>query len=243
MLKATIKHVLPPKVYCALRQRINRPAAVRWGSLRSLEPVSRLFGFDRGKPVDRYYIELFLDQYRHDIRGDVLEIGDASYTVQFGENRVSKSHVLHAQPNNEQATIVGDLATGEGIPENAYDCMILTQTFPFIYDVKAAIANCYKALKPGGTLLATSAGISQISRYDMDRWGDYWRFTDRSATMLFAEAFGDANICVETYGNVMSATALLQGLATEELSKKELNHHDRDYQVIISIRATKPLEK
>jgi hypothetical protein len=32
-------------------------------------------------------------------------------------------------------------------------------------------------LKPGGVLLATVSGISQISRYDMYRWGDYWRFT------------------------------------------------------------------
>ena len=30
--------------------------------------------------------------------------------------------------------------------------------------------------EPGGSLLLTVPGISQIARYD-DHWGDYWRFT------------------------------------------------------------------
>ena len=244
MIKTIIKQFLPPSIYQPVRDHLRKPRMpILFGSLRRLEPVSRLFGFDRGKPIDRFYIESFLDQYRDDIRGDTLEIGDPSYTKQFGDNRVTHSHVLHAAHNNKYSTIVGDLATGEGIPCDAFDCMILTQTFQMIYEVKAAIANCYKALKPGGTLLATFPGISQISRFDMDRWGDYWRFTDRSAAMLFAEAFGDANVAVETYGNVLAATALLQGLSTEELTKKELDHHDLDYQVIITVRATKLLEK
>jgi hypothetical protein len=84
---------------------------------------------------------------------------------------VSCSEVLHAVRDNPQATLVGDLATGQGIPVEAFDCMILTQTFPFIYDVQGAITNTYTALKLGGVLLATLPGISQISRYDMDRWG------------------------------------------------------------------------
>ena len=149
----------------------RRPRPIRWGSLRRLRSISNVFGFDRGQPIDRYYIEGFLTANASDIRGHVLEIGDDAYTQKFGRKRVTKSDVLHAVKGNPQATLVGDLATGKGIPEAAFDCMILTQTFHCIYDLKSAIANSYRALKPGGVLLATFPGISQISRYDMDRWG------------------------------------------------------------------------
>jgi len=136
--------------------------------------------------------------------------------------------------------MVGDLATGNGIPQATFDCMILTQTFLFIYDVRAAIVNSYRALKRGGVLLATFPGISQISRYDMDRWGDYWRFTTLSARRLFEEVFPAANVTVEAYGNVLAAIAFLHGLAAEELKPHELEYRDRDYEVVITVRAVKP---
>lgn len=169
--------------------RRRDPRRIRWGNLRRLTPISRVFGSDRGQCIDRYYIDAFLKQHGADIRGHVLEIGDPGYTRKFGGDRVESSHVLHWVPGNPQATLVGDLATGEGIPREAFDCMILTQTFLFIDDVRAGAANVYAALRPGGVVLATFPGISQISRYDMDRWGDYWRFTTLSAQRLFEEVF------------------------------------------------------
>src|SRR5690348_8634455 len=33
---------------------------VNFGDLRRLKPISVVWGFDRGRPVDRYYIEQFL---------------------------------------------------------------------------------------------------------------------------------------------------------------------------------------
>jgi SAM-dependent methyltransferase len=198
-----------------------------------------VFGFDRGLCIDRYYIEVFLQRHSTDVRGRVLEIGDPGYTCKFGGDRVTCSDVLHAVPGNPQATLVGDLATGEGVPKEAFDCMILTQTFIFIYDVQAAVANCYAALKPDGVLLATFPGISQISRYDMDRWGDFWRFTDASARQLFGQVFGPENITVETHGNVLVACALLHGLAAHELKQEELSYCNPDYQVLITVRAVK----
>ncbi len=73
----------------------------------------------------------------------------------------------------------------------------------------------------------------------MDRWGDYWRFTDASARRLFGDFFGEQNVTVETFGNVLAACALLHGLAAHELSRAELDYHDPDYQVLIAVRAIK----
>ena len=233
-----IKRCIP----AAVRSRLSRttPRPVRWGSLRRVEPVSRVFGLDRGLCVDRYYIERFLTRHAADIRGRVLEIGESAYTRRFGGANVQRADVLHAVDGNPQATMVGDLATGRGIPRDAFECIILTQTLPFIYDIQSAVAHTWSALKAGGVTLATLPGISQVSRYDMDRWGDYWRFTDASARRLFGSAFGDANVSVETHGNVLAGCALLQGLAAEELTERELERRDPDYQVLIAVRAVRP---
>ena len=243
MVRPILKALVPKSFHqMLLRWWVHpRPRRIVWGNLRRVTPVSRVFGADRGQPIDRYYIESFLEKYCEDIQGCVLEIGDPSYTTQFGGGRVSSSDVLHAQAGNELATLVGDLATGEGIPENRFDCMILTQTFPFIYEMREAIRNSYKALRPGGVLLVTLPGISQISRYDMDRWGDYWRFTSASCDRLFGDVFGENNVDVATHGNVLTACAFLHGLATHELKKEELDHVDPDYQVLITIRAQKKM--
>src|SRR5690348_17021256 len=76
---------------------LGTPAAgmVRFGDLRRIEPLSRIFGSDRGLPVDRYYIEQFLAAHAADIQGRVLEIGHNVYTRKFGAERVTKSDVLH----------------------------------------------------------------------------------------------------------------------------------------------------
>lgn len=168
-----------------------------------------------------------------------MEVGDPGYTRMFGSGQVDRSDVLHAIPGNSAATLVGDLATGQGIPIGVFDCMILTQTLPFIYGLEAAVATAHAALADGGVLLATFPGISQVSRYDMDRWGDYWRLTDASASRLFGDVFGPANVKVVTFGNVLAACALLQGLATQELKRTELDFRDDDYQVVIGVRAVK----
>lgn len=227
----------------SIQDRRLRPPAVgrvRFGSLRRLEPISRDWGFERGRPVDRYYIESFLAEHGDDIKGRALEIVDDEYIRRFGTG-VIQTDILHVAPGNPRATIVADLSVGDEIPSDAFDCVVLTQTIHLIYDVRPAISTVYRILKPGGVVLATMPGISQISRPDMDRWGDHWRFTSRSAKSLFAETFGDDAVTVKTYGNVLAATALLYGLADRELTPDELDAWDQDYELVIGVRAMKPL--
>jgi len=207
--------------------------------LDRVSPVSTLFGYDRGQPIDRYYIENFLLQHKNDIYGRVLEIGDNAYTKKFGGSRVKQSDILHAVEGNPSATIVADLAQADNIPSDTFDCIILTQTLQFVYDLPSAINHLHRILKPGGVLLATVPGISQISRYDMDRWGEFWRFTTQSTQRLFENKFPAKNIEVKTFGNVLIAIALLHGLAAEELKPEHFEYQDPDYQVLITMRAVK----
>jgi hypothetical protein len=207
--------------------------------LTRLEPVSRVFGFDRGKPVDRWYIERFLATHAADVRGRVLEVAESTYTQWYGGDDVTQSDVLYAAPGNPTATVVGDLSTGDGLPRDVYDCFVMTQTLQVIYDVAAAVRGTREVLAPDGVLLATVPGISQISREDRRDWGDWWRFTSDSARRLFADAYGPENVEVQAHGNVLSAACFLYGLAAEELSAEELTHRDPDFELLMTIRAVR----
>jgi SAM-dependent methyltransferase len=226
------------EVMRAWRRTRRMAQPVDWGNLRREAPLS-WFGFDRGVPIDRFYIEHFLNACRGDIRGRVLEIGDDGYTRKFGASAVERSDVLYAAPGLPGATLVGDLATGAGIPEAAFDCIILTQTLPYIYDIHAAIQQTLRALRPAGVLLATVPGITRISRPDMDQWGDYWRLTSLSTRRLLEEAFAPEHVSVQVYGNLVTAVAFLYGLAAEELSGAELERVDPDFEVLIGARAVR----
>lgn len=230
------------RTYVRLRRRllgIPQPGAVDFGDLRRLSPVSRNFGTDRGLPIDRYYIEQFLDRSRADIRGRALEIGEDTYTRRFGGERVERRDVLHVEPGNPAATIVADLADAPAIPDASFDCAILTQTLQFLYDARAAVRTLHRILAPGGVLLMTVPGITQVPV--KSTWGHtwYWAFTELSVRRMLGEVFGDGNVTTGVAGNVLAATAFLQGLAAGELEEGELDTLDEDYPVIISARAVR----
>ena len=251
--KKSLKSVLPASAWnmardavcCIRRYKYNfgrQPPVgwVRFGSFRRVHPIDAEFGFRWGQPIDRYYIEQFLQQYASDIHGTVLEVADDGYTKRLGGKRVSRSDVLHYTKDNPQATIVADLTDAPQIPSNTFDCIILTQTLQFIYDLRAAAKTLHRILKPGGTLLVTCHGTSQISQYDMQHWGEYWRLTSLSARKLFTEVFPEPSVTVQAYGNVLAATAFLHGITAQALGLEELDYHDRHYEVLVTVRVAKP---
>jgi SAM-dependent methyltransferase len=217
-----------------------RTGSVNFGDLGRVTPVSSIFGIDRGQPVDRYYIERFLESHAADIKGRCLEMGDAFYIKKFGSEGVARIDVLHVAEGNPEATIVGDLTSAEHIPSDSFDCIIFTQSLQMIYDMKAALRTLHRILKPGGVLLLTSHGISKIGRrLGRDDWGEYWHLTTQSLEALMHETFPGADTGIVSFGNVMSAVAYLHGLATEELAESELNYLDPDFEVIVAARAVK----
>ena len=53
------------------------------------------------------------------------------------------------------------------------------------------------------------------------------------------DIFGRVNVEMKTWGNVLAAISFLHGLTSRELTEKELDYSDRDYEIIISVRAVK----
>ena len=189
-------------------------------------------------PIDRFYIEDFLKNNKNLIKGKCCEISENIYTKKFAQKRYI-SEILHHNNENNRATIIGDLSKSNKLPANSIDCFILTQTLNFIYDYESAVFGLYKMLNINGVALVTVSGISQLSKYDYDRWGDFWRFTDMSIKRIFKKIFGKDNVEVTTYGNVLSATAFLHGISADELDLHELLENDKNYQIVITIKAIK----
>jgi hypothetical protein len=209
---------------------------VRLGTLRRTSPVSDRWGWDRGTPIDRYFVERFLSQHRADISGDVVEIGDSRYIDTFGVD-VRTKHVLDVDPKNAGATMTADLAAEHDLPAAVADCVILVQTLQYVYDCAAAVRGVHKLLRRGGVVLATMPAVSRISR-STGVGSDFWRFTAPSVERLLREAFG-SDVSVHAHGNVLTGIGFLAGLAAEDLSQEELAFDDEYFPVLITARAVK----
>ena len=76
-----------------MNQAVPAIGGLDWGALRSMEPASDRWGFDRGLPIDRHYIERFLARHAQDIRGRCVEVMNANYVRRFGGTAVDSVDV------------------------------------------------------------------------------------------------------------------------------------------------------
>jgi SAM-dependent methyltransferase len=215
--------------------RVRRP--LRLAMLRGA-PVSTTWGFERGTPVDRYYIEAFLRRNASDMRGRVLEVQDDTYVRRYGRG-VEHVDVLDIDESNTVATIHADLSDAREIPDMTFDCFVLTQTLHVIYEIEAAVRHAHRILRPGGVLLATVPVLSPL-RGDPDAPVDFWRVTPGGCARLFGDVFGGKHVEVEAHGNLTVAFAFLSGAAHEELSPRQLERRDTRHPVLCTVRAVRP---
>jgi len=205
--------------------------------LSSPKPLSDWYGFDRGTPLDRFYIESFLEKHQAHIQGICLELQDDTYTKRFGQARATKSDVLDINKNNKKATIIADLRNMTKTPPDSYDCIILTQVLQFIDLPSKALGECWRILKPGGVLLTTLPSISRIDcQSGIEE--DYWRFTKAGAKVIFSTQDWK-QLQIESHGNCRSGLYFLAGVSKEEASSYSLNSHDENFPLIISVFAQK----
>ena len=138
------------------------------------------------------------------------------------------------------ATAVADLAAAEAIPDDSFDCFILTETLQLIYDVRSAVFHAHRILRPGGVVLCTVPCVSRVEHGLLET--DYWRFTAASCRRLFEEVFPPEMVDVESHGNVLASIAFLAGMAAEEISEAKLGQRDAYFPLVLTVRAQKPLQ-
>lgn len=227
--RARIAHLL----YRLTAPRVGR---VRMGDLRSLKPLGMIDEREDAARVDSYYVTGFLADQAHYIRGHVLEIGTCGYARQLGGERITAiDHLpeLAAAPH-----LADDLAGADHLPANQFDCILLVQTLHRIYDLAGAVAALYRLVRPGGVVLVTAPGLGLVKPGANEDAG-YWAFTERTLRNLFVQRFGDNDVKVASYGNVLAANALYHGLAADQLDPQELTQHDPQYPIVITVKAVK----
>jgi SAM-dependent methyltransferase len=210
-------------------------AAMNLGRISAATPISQHWGYDRGTPIDRYYIESFVAAHADDVRGQVLEVQEDNYTRRFGGADVSTSDVLNLDTSNPAATIVGDLADPSTLPAGKFDCIILTQTLHLVFDMAKAVENVRKALRPGGIALVTVPGITKVEPGPGYEW--HWSLTQDSLRRLLESSFDPSKIELSCYGNLFAASAFLHGAAVQEVPKRKLERFDPAYPVVVAARA------
>jgi SAM-dependent methyltransferase len=228
---------LPKPVKALARgvRRIHGLAAMNLGRISSSAPISKHWGYDRGTPIDRYYIENFLAAHADDVRGRVLEVQEDDYTRRFGGTDVTASEVLNLDSSNPRATMIGDLSDPSTLPRESFDCIILTQTLHLVFDMAAAVKNVREALRPGGIALVTVPGITRVEPGPGYEW--HWSLTSDSLRRLLEASFDPAKIEHSAYGNLFAATAFLHGAAVQEVPTRKLDRFDPTYPVVVAARA------
>lgn len=223
----------------SIRSIINRtilPADKVLLNSRNTKPASRKFGYDRGTPIDRYWIEDFLEKNKMNIKGVVLEVTDNRYTVRYGSKNVTKSDVLDINPKNKKANIICDLRDlSKKVKNDTYDCIILTHVLGLIDNYETALTECYRILKKDGVLIFTGSSFGPIL-------GDeevHWRFNRFSAKYILGKVFGNKNVVVVAYGNALAGQALWAGLSQEDLSSDQLSVYDPQFPCMVGAIAKK----
>jgi SAM-dependent methyltransferase len=189
--------------------------------------------------VDLYYAETFLEKYRSNIRGRVLEVKGPEYSERFENGRVEERSVLDSICPHR--AIVNDLSEAGDRPDDRFDCLILPQTLHFAHEFRSVLSRAYPVLKPGGVLLCALPALGRPS-YAEDRLEneDYLGFTEASARRLFSEFFLLENFEVTSLGNVTAWTAFLYGLGVDELRREQLDYVDPWFPLLVCVRAVKP---
>lgn len=234
-IRSRVRRVLGPvwttRLLCILRGR----GLPRWGNLRRLKPFSQCHGWDRGTPLDRYYVDRFFERNRGHITGDVLEIDRNIYSNRYGHG-LRTVHSVDIDPKSEP-TFLCDLAHCEDvIPSQAYDCVLLPCTLHHFRELERCLTNVLRVVKPGGTILATAAGMVRL---DAERI-DFWHPTPDGWREVLRNTWPDCEIEVEGEGNCLAVVAFNLGLALEELKPKELDYCDGLFPVVTTIYCRKP---
>tara|TARA_B100000768_G_C11283375_1_gene380160 strand:- start:4760 stop:5461 length:702 start_codon:yes stop_codon:yes gene_type:complete len=202
-------------------------------------PMNSTFGYHRGEPIDRYYIAKAVSKYSDKINGKTLEVGERRYTKQFSNVNISDSYILNYSEMGGHNQIIGDLTNLGSFKGQKFDTFICTQTLNFIYDFQSAINTSFEILNKGSYFIGTVGSVSHISKYDNDRWGDYWRFTQKSIKKALDES-NFSVLDVTGYGNILAAKAMFDGCVTEDFDDPSLlDHVDPIYPLVISFLCLK----
>ena len=208
-------------------------------------PLTRNFGFYRGTPLDRYFINNWVNDFLNDLdpknRLKGLEIGGFDYLVPNSKLYISNELV----PQNKFKKYENSLCIDLNKPikkklniNEKFDFIIFTQVLHVLKNDINGLEIIKNLLKKDGLIIGSVAGtINPISIYDYERWGCYRGYSDQGLRSLF-DTVG-LNCSIKTIGNFGLAYEFLNGSVIEDIDQELLNENDKLFQVLLLFKAYK----
>lgn len=202
-----------------------------FGDFRRHVPVCPSFGYTRGTPVDRFYLEQFVDDIRSQVVGVTLEIGGRPGNRELYEFwGATEYYTMDADPR-AGADLIADAHDRSACKQESLDCVILFNVLEHCARPWDVVENVHHWLKKGGTVFCMVPNIQRIHRDPRD----YWRILPDALQGLFDRFMTR----VITYGSLLTSIAALSGVATEELTLAELGQVNPQYPVVSCVVAIK----
>ena len=205
---------------------------IDWGDLRRRFPLCNLFGFTRGTPIDRYYLDKFISEIRPQVAGTVLEVGGVLQNRELYQfSKATEYHTLDIAAN-PGVTSVGDVHDPATFKPESLDAVVIFNVLEHCHNPWVVVQNIYIWLKVGGKCFCMVPSAQRLH----DIPGDYWRPLPDGMQQLFQD-YRQKKLYV--YGNPLTVVANFMGISAEELSSDELDDFHPDYPVITCIVAMK----
>jgi SAM-dependent methyltransferase len=208
------------------------PGQIDFGELRQPQLFRCDVNYSQDQALDQYYVEQFLRREMRLMKRRVLEIGSDHCTPEFAGSRTA---TITSIPFAQETQVLHDLAV---LKDNTYDALVMVQVLQFMFDLHAVLKHAHRVLIPGGILLAAMPGTCYVPNH-VDGRMLYWGFTGLSVRTLLGSTFPARSIKIQSFGNVFVATAHVQHLAAQDLTRTELNHRDEHYPFILTFKAEK----
>lgn len=207
------------------------PGSIDFGALSPGHPLCPFFGFLRGTPIDRHYLDAFVREFRSRIVGRTLEIGGTPETrTRHRLTRVTRFLTVDADPAS-QANYVGDVHTSTLFPRARFDTILAFNVLEHCRDPGRVVRNVRAWLKPGGAFLCMVPNAQRIHQVPKD----YWRPLPDALEFLTRE-FGERQF--RMYGNLTTTIASLAGASFEDVPPSYFQWHDERYPVATCVVAT-----
>lgn len=145
---------------------------INWGHLRRANPFCPVFGYSRGTPIDRYYLNRFIAEIRDHVHGDVVEIGGKNDNKnKYGFFRASRYRGLDLAAS-AGVDVIGDAAQSQCLPAASLDTVVAFNVLEHTPRPWEVVANMQLWLREGGVACCMVPNAQRLHQAPEDYWRD-----------------------------------------------------------------------
>jgi Methyltransferase domain len=208
------------------------PMTVNFGDLKRYTPFCPNYGYSRGTPIDRYYLDRFIRDVRSQIVGTTLEIGGHPANRETYKLESVTEYCTMDLQQKSGAHLLGDVHSKRAFGSRSFNSVILFNVLEHCARPWIVAENIHRWLKPEGKVFCMVPNAQRIHRDPLD----CWRILPDAFAIIFG---GYSESTITSYGNLLTTIAAMSGIAAEELDEKDLAEKNNEYPVISCVVARK----